>query len=183
MPSGGPQSFRAGYGSGTLQETWGAALHERTQRSFGRSFEWGIIGEDLPDPKNRVELSRSLVDSSAVPAPKVSYRVSNNTHAMLEFHIARVCEAMEASEAHSISVTPMIRDCGWHLMGTAVMGDDPNNSVVDRWGRSHDVENLFVMDGSTFPTSSGVNPTATIMAVAHRFSQALVRQRSHRRHP
>ncbi len=48
------------------------------------------------------------------------------------------------------------------------MGDDPGGSVVDSWGRAHDVENLFVIDGSTFVTSAGVNPTPTIQALALR---------------
>ena len=55
---------------------------------------------------------------------------------------------------------------GWHLMGTARMGTDPERSVVNEWGRSHDVRNLFIVDGSIFVTSAGVNPTSTIQALA-----------------
>jgi choline dehydrogenase-like flavoprotein len=55
---------------------------------------------------------------------------------------------------------------GWHLMGTARMGADPERSVVNGWGRSHDVKNLFIVDGSVFVTSGGVNPTSTIQAIA-----------------
>jgi choline dehydrogenase-like flavoprotein len=46
------------------------------------------------------------------------------------------------------------------------MGNDPERSVVNRWGRSHDVKNLFIVDGSVFVTSGGVNPTSTIQAIA-----------------
>ncbi|MGO4831210.1 GMC family oxidoreductase, partial [Rhizobiaceae sp. 2RAB30] len=53
-----------------------------------------------------------------------------------------------------------------HLLGTARMGTDPRTSVVNEWGRSHDVKNLFVVDGSVFVTSGGVNPTSTIQAIA-----------------
>ena len=56
------------------------------------------------------------------------------------------------------------------------MGDDPQSSVVDKWGRSHDVPNLHIFDGSTFPTSSGVNPTATIAALSLRFTEHLIEQ-------
>jgi choline dehydrogenase-like flavoprotein len=56
-------------------------------------------------------------------------------------------------------------------MGTTMMGDDPGTSVVDRYGRAHDEPNLYVCDGSTFPTSSGVNPTATICAMALRSAE------------
>jgi choline dehydrogenase-like flavoprotein len=58
------------------------------------------------------------------------------------------------------------------------MGDDPRTSVVDRYGRSHDVPNLFVVDGSTYVTSGGVNPTATIAALALRTADHLVAARS-----
>ena len=53
-----------------------------------------------------------------------------------------------------------------HLLGTARMGTDPARSVVNEWGRSHDVRNLFIVDGSVFVTSGGVNPTSTIQAIA-----------------
>ena len=61
---------------------------------------------------------------------------------------------------------PLMRTAGWHLMGTARMGTDPGRSVVNEWGRAHDVKNLFIIDGSIFVTSAGVNPTSTIQALA-----------------
>jgi choline dehydrogenase-like flavoprotein len=63
---------------------------------------------------------------------------------------------------------------GWHLLGTCRMGDDPATSVVDRFGRSHDVTNLFVVDGSVFVTSGPQPPTATIAANAARCSAHLI---------
>ena len=54
----------------------------------------------------------------------------------------------------------------WHLLGTARMGNDPEKSVVNKWGRAHDVKNLFIIDGSVFVTSGAVNPTTTIQAIA-----------------
>ena len=65
----------------------------------------------------------------------------------------------------------------FHIMGTARMGDDPATSVVDQFGRSHDIPNLFVIDGSVFVTSTGMNPTATIMAIALRCIRHLVDNR------
>jgi len=63
-------------------------------------------------------------------------------------------------------VNPLLGPAGWHLMGTARMGDDPGSSVVDAHGRCHDVKNLFIVDGSIFVTSAAVNPTSTIQALA-----------------
>ena len=57
------------------------------------------------------------------------------------------------------------------------MGSDPATSVVDQWGRAHDVPNLFIIDGSVFVTSTGVNPTATIMAIALRSMRHLIENR------
>lgn len=59
-----------------------------------------------------------------------------------------------------------MRMAGWHLLGTARMGLDPDNSVVNEWGRCHDVRNLFIVDGSILVTSAAVNPTSTIQALA-----------------
>ncbi len=76
-----------------------------------------------------------------------------------------------------------MRSAGWHLLGTARMGDDPATSVVDRWGRAHDVDNLYVVDGSVFVTAGGVNPTNTIQSLALRFADRLVERRAQQRVP
>jgi len=75
-------------------------------------------------------------------------------------------EILAAGEATDICVNSPIMYGGWHLLGTARMGTDPDGSVVNEWGRSHDVKNLFIVDGSLFVTSGGVNPTSTIQALA-----------------
>jgi choline dehydrogenase-like flavoprotein len=59
------------------------------------------------------------------------------------------------------------------------MGDDPKRSVVNAWGRSHDVRNLFVVDGSLFVTSGGVNPTATIQALALYVADSIKKRLDH----
>jgi choline dehydrogenase-like flavoprotein len=125
-----------------------------------------IICEDLPEPHNRVTLDSELVDSDGIPAPKVSYRLSENSIGMLEHGVARGREVLEAAGAvETVAETPL-SFAGWHLMGTARMGTDPGNSVVNEWGRCHDVRNLFIVDGSIFVTAAAVNPTHTIQALA-----------------
>ena len=177
MPSGGPLGMRAGYGGKAIEDAWGVNLHKSTKRNFGRSFEWGITAEDLPEVSNRVVLADDMTDSDGIPSPKIVYRNSENTRRLLDFHVARAREAMQASGASQISSTSLMRDCGWHLMGTARMGNNPERSVVDQWGRSHDVPNLYVMDGSVFVTSSASNPTATITAVALRAVKHMIANR------
>ena len=124
------------------------------------------ICEDLPEEHNRVTLDPVLKDSHGIPAPRIDYTIGENTARMMEHGIARAKEILAAAEATDICVNSPILYGGWHLLGTARMGTDPARSVVNEWGRSHDVKNLFIVDGSVFVTSGGVNPTSTIQALA-----------------
>jgi choline dehydrogenase-like flavoprotein len=177
MPTGGPLSILDRVGWGPTEERWGASLHPMMREWLGHTIEWGIIAEDLPDENNRVQLDDSLTDSDGIPAPKVTYENSENTKRMLKYHVARAIEANEAAGAIKTYAPGILRGTGWHLLGTARMGDDPSRSVVDQWGQSHDVPNLYVVDGSTFVTCSSVNPTATVCALALRSTEHAVETR------
>jgi choline dehydrogenase-like flavoprotein len=85
---------------------------------------------------------------------------------MMQHGIGRAKEILGAAGAGNICVESPILNGGWHLLGTARMGSDPERSVVNEWGRCHDVKNLFIVDGSIWVTSGGVNPTSTIQALA-----------------
>ena len=85
---------------------------------------------------------------------------------MLAHGLDRAEEVMAAAGAKTINRSGLVQDAGWHLLGTARMGNDPQRSVVNSWGRSHDVKNVFIVDGSIFVTAGGVNPTSTIQALA-----------------
>ena len=138
----------------------------------------GIIGEDLPETINEVALDPELTDSDGIPAPLVRYRLSENSKRMMEHAVARAGEALQAAGATDVLVRNPLRPSGWHLLGTCRMGDAPWGSVVDRWGRAHDVPNLFLVDGSIFVTSAAVNPTTTIYALALRTADYIVRERA-----
>jgi choline dehydrogenase-like flavoprotein len=169
-PTGGPLTVMTPYG-GVI---WGPELHARVSARVGRSIEWGVIAEDLPEESNCVELDPTLTDRFGTPAPRIVYRTSENTLALITFHVERMREAHEAAGAvDTVTPTAPYRASG-HLLGTARMGDDPATSVVDGFGRSHDVPNLYLCDGSVFPTSAGVNPTATIAAIALRCAEHIV---------
>jgi choline dehydrogenase-like flavoprotein len=126
---------------------------------------------------NRIEIDDELTDPVGIPAPKVIYKVGENSRKLLDFHIEKASESMLEAGAHKIETDSLMRYSGWHLLGTARMGDDPRTSVVDRWGRFHDVANLYAVDGSVFVTSSGTNPTSTIVALALRTAEHLVDER------
>jgi choline dehydrogenase-like flavoprotein len=182
MSAGGPLSSKGYVGStvfkdgGKVEDTWGVNWHKMIEERFGRTALWAIVGEDLPEEANRVEIDSNLVDSDGVPAPKVIYKTSENSKLLLEFHAERAKESMEAAGAVSTSVMPQMRESGWHLLGTARLGDDREQSVLNQYGQAHDVPNLFVWDLSAFPTGAGANPTATLMAVAHRQATQLIKE-------
>lgn len=164
---GSPPIATARYGVASGAIPWGPAHHEEFEKRYDRSLHIGVCAEDLPEECNQVVLDEELTDSNGIPAPKIIYRTSENSMRMLEHGTARAAEALEAAGAIEVTKSPLpIRMAGWHLLGTARMGTDPERSVVNEWGRSHDVKNLFVVDGSVFVTSGGVNPTTTIQAVA-----------------
>jgi choline dehydrogenase-like flavoprotein len=180
-PTGGP--VRAALPTRAGDSVWGPEHHEHMRAQLGRAASWGIFGEDLPDEENRVTLHSDLVDSSGIPAPKITYKVADNSRRLLDFQLARARESLEAAGAHSIAEERLMRYSGWHLLGTARMGDDPKTSVLDKWNRAHDVPNLYVVDGSCFVTSSGVNPTSTIVAIALRAADHMVETRLNQQVP
>ena len=145
---------------------WGADHRREFERIFGRTISMNAICEDLPEIENRVELDPELVDGDGIPAPRVIYRLGENSSKMIEHGVARAREVMDAAGATETIADYPARNTGWHLLGTARMGRDPETSVVNSWGRCHDVPNLFIVDGSVFVTSGGVNPCSTIQALA-----------------
>lgn len=158
--------YTALWGMNAGRIPWGSGHHAAYARLFDRTASMVAICEDLPEPENRVTLHPDLKDADGIPAPKVEYRLSENSLRMLEHAVARGREVLEAAGAVEVVVESPLRLAGWHLMGTARMGDDPRTSVVNPWGRCHDVRNLFIVDGSVFVTAAAVNPTNTIQALA-----------------
>jgi choline dehydrogenase-like flavoprotein len=179
--TGGPMNAAMPARAGTA--VWGPEHHRRVRERFGHCLSWGIFGEDLPGEGNRVELDPDLVDSSGLPAPRVSYTTSENSRRLLAFHVERARESMLEAGAMTVDTLPQMRPAGWHLLGTARMGTDPATSVVDPRGRAHDLDNLYVADGSLFVTAGGVNPTNTISALALRVADGLVAGRAGQRVP
>lgn len=182
MPIGGPLMALARYGERGFAERWGESVHRLVKRTLGHAFDWGIGIEDLPSEENAVTIDPGLTDADGIPAPRIAYRIDEDARANLAFQLQRAKEAHEAAGASETLVTDWSQ-WGWHLLGTARMGDDPTSSVVDRWGRTHDVPNLYVLDGSVFPTSGPQPPTATICANALRCVESLIAGAAHQRVP
>jgi choline dehydrogenase-like flavoprotein len=156
---------------------WGSGHHAAFADRFAHGISVGLMGEDLPETVNEVTLDPKLTDGDGIPAPLVRYRLSDNSLRMMEYAAEKATEALESAGARQVLIRNPLKQSGWHLLGTCRMGDDPQTSVVDRWGRSHDVPNLFVVDGSLMVTSAAVNPTPTIQALALRTADYIKRTR------
>lgn len=175
MPWPGVLSVLNLFNDRPFEERWGTGLHELS-RYAGKACVWYANIDDLPEERNCVSLDPDLTDSSGLPAPRVHYRFSESTRRNLRFQEDRMIELHEAAgAAHAFrgAVYP-----SGHLLGTARMGEDPATSVVDGFGRSHDVPNLFIVDGSVMVTGGAVNPTATIAAFSLRTARHLAQTAS-----
>ena len=158
---------------------WGAGHHDAYRKLHNRIAGMVAICEDLPEEHNSVTLDPSIKDAHGIPAPKMTYSISDNSQKMLDFAVARATETLRAAGATDVIIESPLASGGWHLMGTARMGKDPQKSVVNEWGRSHDVKNLFVVDGSIFVTSAGVNPTRTIQTLALYITDQIKKRLTH----
>lgn len=176
MTTGGPLEMAQRWWNGEVvrdEPFWGKSFTTRMKQAAGHSIDWVVHAEDLPEDSNCISLDPDLKDSDGLPAPAIHYRTAENTHRIFEFGVARALEAHQAAGAVKAWVSHRNLSSG-HNLGTVRMGSDPATSVVDSYGRAHDVPNLYVIDGSVFPTSTGTNPTATICAIARRTAQHLV---------
>ncbi len=153
---------------------WGPHHHRRLREQVGRRLQWVLLAEDLPEDHNRVALGTET-DSAGLAGVSVNYRTSENTERMLAWHAERATESLAQAGVQEIGAV-RARSNG-HFMGTARMGLDPATSVCDRWGFTHRIRNLAIIDGSVFPTAGGMNPTSTISALALRTAQRLIEQR------
>ncbi len=160
-------------GAGDHLVPWGKRHHDVFAARHLRTATIAVIGEDLPEPHNRVDIDPELTDGSGIPAPRVRYSLSENSRRLMEHGVQRAAKVLRAAGAQETIVTNPFPYSGWHLMGTARMGTDPDSSVVNPWGRAHEVDNLYVIDGSIFVTAGGVNPTSTMQALALRIADGI----------
>ena len=172
--------------------TWGPPLKELMRTAVWRTLVSGLsmVGEDLPQLNNRIDLDPQIRDVYGYPVARL-------THAAHQFEIvasayygpklAAICGAAPGAIGSAfIPVATAAEETGGsgsalagpsstaHIMGTARMGDDPASSVLDAWNRFHGLDNVYSVDGSAFASSGGFNPTVTIMALALRAARHIV---------
>jgi choline dehydrogenase-like flavoprotein len=168
-----------------MERSWGAPLKSLLKK-FPRAVLLAGVLEDLPMESNRVDLDPTVKDRWGLPVPRITHGQHPNDLAMHRWYQLKLLEIAEAAGATEKWIskvpgftlidetTPMNGGHVGHFMGTCRMGTDPKSSVLDKWCRAHDVPNLWVVDGSCFPTSGGYNPTLTILANAYRVADHFI---------
>jgi choline dehydrogenase-like flavoprotein len=132
-----------------------------------------IVGEDMPQEKNRITLS-SAKDKHGMPVANVHFDDHPNDIAMRNHAYKKGSEIYEAVGAtRTFPTTPYPST---HNLGTNRMSERARDGVVNKWGQTHDIKNLFVSDGSVFTTGGAENPTLTIVALAMRQADYIANQ-------
>lgn len=159
--------------------TWGAETKQIDRQFFNHSLAIAMVLHDMPQHDNRIDLDEEVVDAWGLPVARVTLKPHENDLRQGRYLIDRSGDILEASGATTIRKIYAERVTGncSHQHGTTRMGNNDSASVLNKWCRAHDVENLYVVDGSPFPTGTGANPTLTIMANAWRVADKIVAER------
>jgi gluconate 2-dehydrogenase alpha chain len=154
---------------------WGAAYRDYLAHSYTRQVSMVAQTEDLPYAHQTIDLDPTVKDAWGLPAPRMTYDFRRpNELARLEFMYKKMEEIGRAMGGAQVWRQPLPPGAPMaHHEGGTRMGSDPRTSVVNKYGQSWDIPNLFVIGSSTFPTMSGFNPTLTIQALAYMSADAI----------
>ena len=142
-------------------------------------FEVHPFGEVLPYAHNRVTVDPAHTDKYGVPLPKIDYQIGENERKMTAHMADTVEEIVKAAGGELVNYKRAQLDAmgsAIHEHGTCRMGADPKRSALNRFNQMHDVKNVFVVDGSSFPNASEKNPTLTILALSWRATDYLAEE-------
>jgi len=182
----GPRSkdFIRGYGF----QGGGATSFSMAAPGFGAAYKKAVLdpqtsvrvvgfGECLARYENHVAIDPTVVDTFGIPVLRISMQFGDNERAMIKDMAKTGVQMMEAAGARNVQpfeVPDRVPGYGIHEVGVARMGESPKTSVLNQFMQTHDVKNLFVMDGSCFVSIGCQNPTLTIMALAVRSCEYLM---------
>ncbi len=157
---------------------YGEELQKKLDSYSGSGFSTSIMGEVLARYENHVSIDQNVVDAWDIPALRIETKYSANEFNMSRDAVDTSIALAEAAgfEVLSKNYDPNPPGYSIHELGTCRMGDDPKTSVLNKWSQSHDIKNLFVVDGASFVSSGWQNPTITIVALAMRASEYLAEQ-------
>lgn len=154
--------------------TWGPVFKRYLQHAFTRQMTLYGHSTSLPVATNNITIDPKVKDDWGVPAIRVTYTDHADDLKMMRYLLERCKELHQAAGAKMYwGNEPGVQHGTAHLLGTCRMGNDPTQSVVDKFHRSHEVPNLFICDGSSLVTSGRGQPTMTIMALAFRAGEKI----------
>jgi choline dehydrogenase-like flavoprotein len=152
---------------------WGEGFAHKMEQYPNMAGMW-VVGEDMPRATNRVTLHESEKDKFGMPIPNVHFDDHPNDIAMRSHAMIQGAAVYRAAGATEVYETPPYPST--HNLGTNRMSENPRDGVVNKWGQTHDVKNLFVSDGSQFTTGGAENPTLTIVSLAIRQAEHIADQ-------
>ncbi len=155
---------------------FGENLKREVRNRYPGWIEMHPYGEVVPLAENRVEVDENQVDQYGVPLPKIVFKYHDNELKMLNEMYTTVEQIMDEAKAEIFELKRGSYDTpgnAIHEHGTCRMGADPGTSALNGFCQMHAVKNLFVVDGSAFPSATEKNPTLTILALAWRASDYL----------
>ena len=157
--------------------SWGREFSSAMDAYDNMAGMW-LVGEDMPQENNRVTLHATEKDAFGLPIPNVAFSDHGNDVAMRNHAYKQGKAIYDAVGATRTVFTPPYPST--HNLGTNRMSAKAKDGVVNKWGQTHDVKNLFVSDGSQFTTGGAENPTLTIVTLAIRQSEYIAKSMSER---
>jgi gluconate 2-dehydrogenase alpha chain len=161
---------------------WGLEWKHAAAKNYLRSFSLSIHGSCMSARGNYLDLDPTYRDIHGRPMLRMTFDFTQNDHKMSDYLTDRAAEVAKAMNPREIklnrrtgswSVTPYQTT---HNTGGAIMGDNPKNSVVNKYLQTWDVPNVFSMGAGAFPQNAGYNPTATLAALAYMSAEAIKSQ-------
>ena len=133
-----------------------------------------IVGEDMPQESNRITLNTDEKDQNGMPVPNVHFDDHDNDIKMRNHAFGKGTDVYKAAGAVDVYETPPYPST--HNLGTCRMSEKARDGVCDKNGKSHDIANLFISDGSQFTTGASENPTLTIVSLAIRQAEHIAKE-------
>ena len=156
--------------------TWGRQLKDYMRKNFGHVAGITTAGEQIPDKRNCIELDLEVKDDYGMPVPRITFEPRKNDRLMLAAMEKNIRELYDAAGAEEILYIRYRPGLSAHNVGTCRMCNDYKTSVLNSFCQSHEIPNLFVIDGSCLVTMGTANPSLTIQAIAVRASKYISEQ-------
>ena len=155
---------------------FGKGFKRTIKERYPARIELHPFGEALPRASNRITVDKNQLDRYGVPVAHIDFDIGDNERKLVEAMYDKVEEILHTMNAEVLPYNRGDIDAfgsAIHEHGTCRMGDQRGRSMLNGFNQMHEVPNVFVVDGSAFPTASEKNPTLTIMALSWRATDRL----------